>query len=370
MATQKKPAVKATAGFFFLHLHLLKLSKEINMDHSFGSDNHSGAAKEIIDAITKANTGFSVAYGEDNLSAKAQELFKRDFNNDTSVYFVFNGTGANILALKAMTNSYNSILCPDTAHINVDECGAPEKLTGCKIIPIPNINGKVNCENVRKELKEFGVQHHSQPKVLSISQPTELGTLYTKIEIQNLATLMHSHDGYLHMDGSRISNAAASMGMPIKEFTLDCGVDALSFGGTKNGLLIGEAVVFFRKELAQNFLYIRKQAAQLYSKNRFIAAQFIAFLENGLNIKLATHSNNMAKYLQQQLAEIKEVKITRPVQTNAVFAIITPKLCKELQKNHYFYIWDEQTNEVRWMCSFNTRKEDIDLFVKDLKNLI
>lgn len=340
------------------------------MDHSFGSDNHSGVANEIITAITVANQGFSVAYGEDTLTEKAQEIFKRDLGKDASVFFVFNGTGANILALKAMTNTYNSILCPSSAHINVDECGAPEKLTGCKVIALPNIDGKVSVESVKNELKGFGFQHHSQPKVLSISQPTELGTLYTKEEIKSLAHLMHSHDGYLHIDGSRISNAAAAMNMPIKEFTVDCGADALSFGGTKNGMLIGEAVVFFRDELAKNFLYIRKQAAQLYSKNRFIAAQFIAFLEDGLNLRLATHSNNMAKYLEQQLKEIKEVKISRPVQTNAVFAIIDSSLCKKLQEKQYFYIWDEQTNEVRWMCSFNTRKEDIDQFVQDLKGLI
>lgn len=340
------------------------------MDHSFGSDNHSGVAKEIIAAITAANQGFYVAYGQDELTVKAQEIFKRDFGNNTHSFFVFNGTGANILALKAMTNSYNSILCPDTAHINVDECGAPEKLTGCKVIPIPNIDGKVDCNSVKKELKGFGFQHHSQPKVLSISQPTELGTLYTKDEITSLAELMHTHNGYLHIDGSRISNAAAAMNMPIKEFTVDCGADALSFGGTKNGLLIGEAVLFFREELAHNFLYIRKQAAQLFSKNRFIAAQFIAFLENGLNIELATHSNKMAKYLEQQLQGIKEVKISRPVETNAVFAIIDGNLCERLQQKQYFYVWDEESNEVRWMCSFNTRKEDIDLFVKDLIDLI
>ncbi len=354
---------------FFYRFTFIMFIKTLDMKHSFGSDNHSGVAKEIMNAISLANQGFSVAYGEDELTEKAQEIFKRDLGNNTHAFFVFNGTAANILALKAMTNSYNSILCPNTAHINVDECGAPEKLTGCKIIPLPNIDGKVNCENVKKELKGFGFQHHSQPKVLSISQPTELGTLYTKKEIKDLADLMHSHNGYLHIDGSRISNAAASMKMPIKEFTVDCGADALSFGGTKNGLLIGEAVVFFREELAHNFLYTRKQAAQLYSKNRFIAAQFITFLEDGLNIRLANHSNEMAKYLEQQLKEVKEVKISRPVQTNAVFAIIAPNHCKKLQEKQYFYTWDEETNEVRWMCSFNTQKEDIDLFIKDIKEI-
>lgn len=340
------------------------------MDHSFGSDNHSGVAQEIIDAITEANQGFSEAYGQDKLTTKAKEIFKRDFGGNSQAFFVFNGTGANILALKAMTNSYNSILCPNTAHINVDECGAPDKFTGCKIIALPNKNGKVDCNTVKKELKGFGDQHHSQPNVLSISQPTELGTLYTKEEIKSLAELMHSHNGYLHIDGSRISNAAAAMNLPIKEFTADCGADALSFGGTKNGMLIGEAVVFFRKELSENFLYIRKQAAQLFSKNRFIAAQFIAFLENGLNIKLATHSNEMAKYLENELKKIKEVIISRPVETNAVFAIIKPELCKKFQEKQYFYTWDQETGEVRWMCSFNTRKEDIDQFIKDLKGLI
>ena len=181
---------------------------------------------------------------------------------------------------------------------------------------------------------------------------------------------MHDHKGYLHVDGSRISNASASLGLPIKEFITDQGVDALSFGGTKNGLLIGEAVVFFRKELAEDFQYIRKQRAQLFSKNRFIAAQFDAYLRDGLNIRLASHSNSMAKYLESELAGIKDVVISRPVETNVVFAIISADLCEKLMKKHYFYIWDEETGEVRWMCSFNTTKKDIDNFVSDIKELI
>lgn len=339
------------------------------MKHSFGSDNHSAIAPEILEAIATANQGFEVAYGEDPYTAKAEEIFRDMFGPDTSSFFVFNGTGANILCLKAMTNTFNSILCPETAHINVDECGAPEKLTGCKLIPLSQINGKVNATVVRRELKGFGFQHHSQPKVLSISQPTELGTLYTKNEIQELAGLMHSVGGYLHIDGSRISNAAAAMKLPIREFTSDCGVDALSFGGTKNGLMIGEAVVFFRKELADNFLYLRKQASQLYSKNRFIAAQFITFLSSGLNIKLASRSNEMAQYLYSQLKSIPAVIIARPVQTNAVFAVIPREISDKLREKHYFYTWDEESGEVRWMCSFNTKKEDIDLFIRDLKEI-
>lgn len=339
------------------------------MIHSFGSDNHSGVAPEILKSIEEANSGFEVAYGDDRYTKEAEEIFKRLFNDSTSAFFVFNGTGANILSLRAMTDSYNSILCPINAHINVDECGAPEKFTGCKVVPLLSENGKVKPESVINELKGFGFQHHSQPKVLSISQPTELGTLYTPGEISELAALMHSVGGYLHIDGSRISNAAAALELPIKAFTLDCGVDALSFGGTKNGLLIGEAVLFFREELSNNFLYIRKQGAQLFSKNRFIAAQFCAYLKDGLNIRLAQHSNRMAKYLEKRLHEVNSVTISKPVETNVVFAKLDLKLAEELMKKHYFYIWDEQTTEVRWMCSFNTTNEDIDNFVDDIISL-
>jgi len=336
------------------------------MLHSFGSDNHSGVAPEIMDAIINANKDFAEAYGEDETTKQAICLFKKILGETAESFFVFNGTGANVVALKTLTQTHNSILCPDTAHINVDECGAPEKATGCKLIPLKSKDGKVTPEEVRKELKNFGFQHHSQVKVLSISQPTELGTLYTPQEIKDLADLMHEYNCYLHVDGSRISNASAALGLPIKNFTADIGVDALSFGGTKNGLLIGEAVVFFKKELSEDFLYIRKQSTQLFSKNRFIAAQFIAYLNDGLNIRLADRSNKMAKYLESRLKEISEIKISRPVETNAVFAIIPEYMCEELLKKHLFYIWDETTNEVRWMCSFNTTKEEIDIFVNDI----
>jgi threonine aldolase len=323
-----------------------------------------------MEAITNANNDFYVSYGDDEFTASANNIFRKQLGDKTYPFFVFNGTGANITALKALTNSYNAILCPDTAHINCDECAAPEKMTGCKLIPIPNTNGKISVTDVKKELKGFGFQHHAQIKVLAISQPTELGTIYTPKEIKVLADLMHDHNCYLFIDGSRISNASASLNLPIKSFTADLGVDAITFGGTKNGLLVGEAIVFFKEELAENFLYIRKQAAQLFSKNRFIAAQFIAYLSNDLNIKLANHSNNMAKYLETELKPITQIKISRPVETNAVFAYVPKELCFKLQEKHYFYIWDEETTEVRWMCSFNTRKEDIDVFINDIKTLV
>ncbi len=339
------------------------------MKHSFGSDNHSGAAPQIIEALALANNEFQIAYGEDYYSLQVEKEFKKILGEDTSVFFAFNGTGANVLCLRALAESYNSILCPENAHINVDECGAPEKLTGCKLISLTAKDGKVSPETVKKELKGFGFQHHSQVKVLSISQPTELGTLYSPEEIKELADLMHKYNCFLHIDGSRIANAAAALKLPIKSFTADCGVDALSFGGTKNGLLIGEAALFFKKEFAKNFLYIRKQSAQLYSKSRFIAAQFLAYFKDDLYLKLANHSNEMAKYLEIRLKEVNYIKISRPVETNAVFAFIPKPAFDEIIKKHFFYVWDEDTYEIRLMCSFSTQKEDIDSFIEDLLKL-
>lgn len=339
------------------------------MKHSFGSDNHSGAAPQIIEAISLANSGFQIAYGDDEYTKLAAQQFKNLLGDDAEVYFAFNGTGANILCLNTLTYSFNSILCPENAHINVDECAAPEKFTGCKLIPLPSVDGKVCVEQVRKKLTGFGFQHHAQVKVLSISQPTELGTLYTPEEIKSLADLMHEHNCYLHVDGSRISNAASALNLPIKSFTADCGVDALSFGGTKNGLIMGEAAVFFKKNLTADFLYIRKQSAQLYSKSRFIAAQFIEYFKDDLYLKLASSANKMAKYLESRIKEITWIQISRPVETNAVFAYMPKESFDAIVKKHFFYVWDEETYEVRWMCSFNTTKEDIDSFIDDLKQL-
>ena len=350
------------------------------MKHSFGSDNHSGVHPQIMEAIVKENNNFKTAYGDDPYTIEVLGKLEALLGGNCKALFVVNGTGANVVSLAAFVNSYHSIFAPKTAHINVDECGAPEKFTGSKIIPLSSPDGKVTPEEVIKSLTNFGEQHHSQPRILSISQPTELGTLYTPDEIKALADLMHSHNGYLHIDGSRISNAAAALDMPIKSFTADCGADVLSFGGTKNGLLMGEAVVVFNTDKdidkrnngfqADILKYIRKQATQLYSKNRFIAAQFDAYLTDNLYITLASHSNAMAKYLEKLLKEIPQVQITQKVESNAVFAIIPKWLTEELLKKYYFYIWDEQTGEVRWMCSFNTQKENIEEFVADIKSLI
>ena len=358
------------------------------MKHSFGSDNHSGVHPQIMDAIIRTNNNFETAYGEDQYTKQVLKQLEDLLGGDCTAFFVFNGTGANIVALQGFLRSYNSVLAPVTAHINVDECGAVEKVSSARIVPLEAPNGKVSPKEVIPALTGFGHQHNAQPKILSISQPTELGTTYTPEEIRELADLMHSHGCYLHVDGSRISNAAESLGLPIKAFTQDCGVDALSFGGTKNGLLMGEAVVIFHRpentlpdsngipmniqnlEAAKNLQYLRKQTTQLYSKSRFIAAQFEEYLKDGLYLKLAGQSNAMARYLAQTLEQIPEVTISKSVDSNAVFAICPTWLSEELNKKHYFYVWDENTNEVRWMCSFNTTKEDIEEFVADIKEII
>ncbi|MEZ7884625.1 Low specificity L-threonine aldolase [bioreactor metagenome] len=340
------------------------------MKHSFGSDNHSGVHEKILNAISKCNQEFQIAYGEDEYTKKAELLFKQLFGDESEVIFVFNGTGANVLSLFAANESFNAIICPSTAHIYVDECGAPEKITGAKLIPVKHNNGKIDLNALHSELKGFNVQHHSQIKTISISQPTEFGTLYTPDEIRKIADIAHSFGGYLHIDGARIANASASLNLQFKSFTADCGVDIVSFGGTKNGLLFGEAVVLLNKELSKNILYKRKHIGQLFSKSRFIAAQFIEYLSNNLYFDLATHSNLMAKYLAEQLLQFDQVKITRPVETNGVFAIIPPKITDQLIQEEYFYIWDESINEVRLMCSFTTTKQDIDKFIETLRKLL
>ncbi|HOO69086.1 MAG TPA: low specificity L-threonine aldolase [Bacteroidales bacterium] len=340
------------------------------MRTSFGSDNHSGVHPLVLKAIEEANDDYQLSYGEDEYSERAVDLFRSFFGPQTRVFFVFNGTGANVLCLQALTQPYHSVICARTAHINQDECGAPERFTGCKLIPVETKNGKLTPALVKPVLQGFGFQHHSQPKVISISQTTELGTVYTPEEIKALADLAHRHQMYLHMDGSRLANAAAYLDLSLDSITVKAGVDALSFGGTKNGMLMGEAVVFFHPEQAGNFMYIRKQSMQLFSKGRYVAAQYLAYLENDLWLDNARYANAMARYLAVETRDIPGVTITQKVESNAVFAIIPEKAREKLAEKHFFYTWDEATGEVRWMCSFNTRKSHIDAFVNDLKNTL
>ena len=325
----------------------------------FASDNNSGIHPQILKAIESANTGHSIGYGDDQWTKEAIGLFKKEFGDETEVFFVLTGTGANILGIQSSVHSFHSVLCAETAHIHTDECGSPEKFTGSKLIPVATQNGKITPEQLEKHLHGFDFEHHSQPGLISITQVTELGTVYTTDEIRNLALLAHSHGMYLHMDGARISNAAVSLGLSFKTFTKDTGVDILSFGGTKNGMMIGEAVLFFNPALARYTKYIRKQAAQLYSKMRFIGAQFVPYLRDEIWKINATHSNRMAKLLETEIRKLKGVEITQMVEGNGIFAIIPKEIIPRLQHEYFFYTWDEFRGEVRWMTSFDTTEEDI-----------
>jgi len=334
----------------------------------FASDNNSGVHSEIIKAIIEANEGHTVAYGDDIYTERAKQKFYEHFGNDIDIYFVFIGTAANVLGLNAATRSWNSVICAETAHINVDECGAPEKFNGFKLLSIETPNGKLTVDLIQKHMHGFGFEHHSQPKVISITQATEMGTVYTKGEIMALADFAHKNNMYLHMDGARIANAAVTLNMKFKEFTKDAGVDILSFGGTKNGMMYGEAILFLDKQLGQDFKYVRKQGMQLASKMRFISAQFERYLTDNLWYKNAKHSNQMAQLLASKVQEIPQIKITQKVEANGVFAIVPKEIIEDLKKEYFFYDWDESKNEVRWMCSFDTAQEDIFKFVELIKS--
>jgi threonine aldolase len=333
----------------------------------FASDNNSGAHPYILKAIEKANTQHAIAYGGDPFTQQAEEKFREIFGTESSVYFVFLGTAANVLSIKALTESFHAVICAETAHIQTDECGAPEKFTGCKLIPIETSDGKISPELIAKHLHGFEFEHHSQPKIISITQSTELGTIYSTKEIKLLADLAHKYNMYLHVDGARIANAAATLGISLKEMVTGTGVDVLSFGGTKNGLMFGEAIVFLKEGLDHNFKYYRKQGMQLASKMRFISSQFLAYFENDLWLKNAQHSNAMAKLLAKEVAQVPYVKITQPVYANGVFAIVPKEIVPKLQDKYFFYVWNEQTSEVRWMTSWDTQPEDIYGFVELLK---
>jgi threonine aldolase len=336
----------------------------------FASDNYSGVHPEIMDALFNANELHAPSYGADPVTKSATGLFQELFGKDTQVFFVYNGTGANVLGLKALTNSFNSILCSELAHINVDESTGPEVFTGCKLIPLPHTNGKINPGTVSERIQRIGDQHHPQAKVISISQTTEYGTAYSIEEIKALSEIARKHNLYLHMDGSRISNAAVSLGKNFRDFTRDAGVDVLSFGGTKNGLMFGEAVVFLNPAAHETFPYIRKQGMQLHSKMRFIAAQFEALLRNELWKKNAAHSNAMAKQLAEGLRQFPPIRITQPVDANGIFAIFPEAIIKPLQEQYPFYVWNEKLSEVRLMCSFDTTDSDVQGFLQKVKQLI
>src|ERR1700722_5630348 len=329
---------------------------------SFASDNNAGVHPEIIEAIARANQGHVIAYGDDPYTRSAVAKFEEHFGSGIDVFFTFNGTGANVLGLQSLNRPYHAVLCSDYAHIYTDECGAPEKHTGCKLIPLPHQEGKITLDSVRHAYHGIGDQHHVQARVISITQSTEMGPVYHPEEIQALAGFAHEREMFLHMDGARIANAAASLGQTLRQATRDLGVDVLSFGGTKNGIMGGEAVVFFQSNFGKDFLYLRKQNMQLASKMRFIAAQFEALLTNDLWRRSAERANRMARLLEKEISLIPGVKIVWKVEANGVFAQIPRHSIERIKQNYFFYTWMEEESIVRWMCSFDTTEDDIRKF--------
>lgn len=334
----------------------------------FASDNNSGVHPEIMKAIMEVNHGHTIAYGDDIYTEKAIEKVKEHFGNNIDVFFVFIGTAANVLSLHAATRSWNSVICAETAHINEDECGAPEKFNGFKLLSVETDDGKLTVGAINKHMKGIDFQHHSQPKIISITQVTELGTVYSANEIKEIADFAHKNNMYLHMDGARIANAAVSLNMGFKEFTSDVGVDILSFGGTKNGMMYGEAIIFLNKELGESFKYIRKQGMQLASKMRFISAQFERYLSDNLWYENAKHSNEMAQLLASKLKDIPEIEITQKVEANGIFAKVPKDIIPKLKQEFFFYDWDEENSEVRWMTSYDTTENEIIEFTKLIKS--
>ena len=327
---------------------------------SFASDNNSGVHPLIIDAIVKANSDHAVGYGDDPWTEEAKQKLNEVFGDNASPFFVFNGTGANSIALQAITRSFNSIICTQTAHIFVDECGAPARMTGCTMTAIPTFDGKLTPELIRPHLHGFGVCHHPQPKAVYISQTTELGTAYTIAEIQAIADLIHSFDMYLHVDGARLANACAFLNCTMKQLTVDAGVDILSFGGTKNGMLQGESVISFRPELSDSLQFFRKQSAQLASKMRYLSAQFIPYLTDDLWLSNANHANRQAAKLVNILKQYPQVKFTQKPETNQLFFTLPKDVAQKLSEKYFFYYWNEEASEVRFVTSWDTTDDDIE----------
>lgn len=334
---------------------------------SFASDNYAGVHPEVLDALAAANVGHEVAYGEDRWTARLHEVMAHHMGRAVEVFPVFNGTGANVLSLQAMLPRWGAVVCAETAHVNTDENGAPERVGGLKLLTVPTPDGKLTPELVDRQAWGWGDEHRAQPLAVSITQTTELGTRYTPDEVAALADHAHERGMRLHMDGARIANAAAGLDVPLRAFTSDAGVDVLSFGGTKNGLLGAEAVVVLDPQAASGLPYLRKMNMQLASKMRFISAQLVALLEGDLWLRSARHANAMALRLRDGVAGLPGVQVVRPVEANAVFAVLPTGVADRLRSRFRFYDWDVATGEVRWMCAFDTTEGDVDAFVTALR---
>ena len=332
------------------------------MRRGFASDNYAGVHPEVLAALADVNADHEPAYGEDQVTSQLTGLVRRNFGDHASVFPVFNGTGANVVALQSMARSWEAVVCAQSAHVNADEGGAPEKVAGLKLWTVPTPDGKLTPELLDVHAWGFGDVHRAQPALLTITQSTELGTLYGVEELRELVAHAKGLGMRVHLDGARISNAAAALGVPFRAFTTDIGVDMVSFGGTKNGTMGAEAVIVLDPSLADPVPYVRKSAMQLASKMRYISAQLVALLTDDLWRRSASHANAMAARLATAVSSIDGVRITQKVQANAVFAILPPEVTERLQERFRFYTWDPATGEVRWMCSWDTTADDVDEF--------
>ncbi|WP_328891484.1 threonine aldolase family protein [Streptomyces sp. NBC_00316] len=333
----------------------------------FASDNYAGVHPEVLAAIALANGGHQIAYGEDDYTGHLQQIMHSHFGPTAEAFPVFNGTGANVVSLQAMTDRWGAVICAESAHINVDEGGAPERVGGLKLLTVPTPDGKLTPELIDRQAYGWDDEHRAMPQVVSITQNTELGTVYTPDEIRAICEHAHERGMKVHLDGARIANAAASLNVPMRAFTSEAGVDVLSFGGTKNGALFGEAVVVLNPDAVRAMKHLRKLSMQLASKMRFVSVQLEALLAGDLWLRNAQHSNAMARRLAEGVRSVDGVEILHPVQANAVFARLPHDVSERLQKRFRFYFWDEPAGDVRWMCAFDTTEDDVDAFVLALK---
>jgi threonine aldolase len=337
---------------------------------AFASDNWAGVHPEVLEAMAAANVGHVPSYGTDPFTHDAVSRIGVELGGDPEIFLVFSGTAANVLCLQSMVRSHQAVICAETAHVYTSECGAAETHIGCKLLTVPSPNGKITVPGIREHLHDIGNEHHVQPRAVSITQATEYGTVYTPQEIRVIADFAHANSLLLHMDGARIFNAAAYLNVPLKAITSEAGVDALSFGGTKNGLVAGEAAIFFKRVLADDFEFRRMQGMQLSSKMRFIAAQFSALLSNGLWKRSAEHANKMAQLLASELAGIQGVALTHAVEANEVFVTLPRQMIPKLQEQWPFHIWNEATSEARLITSFDTEESDIADFARRVREAI
>ena len=336
---------------------------------SFASDNNSSVHPKVMDALLNANSGHAIGYGDDPWTAEATEIVKKQFTRPCEALFVFNGTGSNTMALQMMTRPYHIIFCAETGHIAVDECGAPGKATGCFMRTIPTPDGKLTPELLRPHMINFGVEHHSQPGAIYISQCSEMGTIYKPEEVKDLCDFAHSHGLLVHMDGARISNAAAALGLSLDEVSGACSIDTLTLGGTKNGLMGAECVVIFNQDLVKEARYARKQSCQLASKMRYVACQFTAFLKDNLWLECAENANRLARKLYDELVKMPGVRFTQPMESNQLFLIMPKEIEQKLHEKYYFYYWNEEIGEMRLVTSWDSTDEDVEGLIEYIRGL-